>query len=268
MAEVDYDKLVETEEPETPDEPDEAKAEEEPDEAATKAEVERDNYRRAMKEERAKRQELEQRMEKLESLKEQIESLKAAKDQPKDPEFMEDPKGYVDQRQARLEAEIKALKASAEDGSKQAQQQLAQVQFFQSIQADESSFIREHPDYYDALNHVREARTEELESLGLEEDEIKSAINQEELNMAAVALQRGKSAAEIAYNRAKKLGFKAKETNTDDLEEEADRLERAMKAGSMGGSGVPDETKIEDPEADAWAPIEQAFEELFGQKLK
>lgn len=257
-TEAEVEETPEVKEPETP----------EVDEAASKAEQERDNYRRAMKEERQRRQELETRLEKLEGLKDKIEQLAQDRNKPKDPEFMEDPKGYVDQRQTRLEAEIKALKQQAEEGSKAAQQQLAQVQFFQSIQSDESTFIRQHPDYYDALNHIRESRTEELETLGYDEDEIKAAINQEELQLAAAALQRGKSAAEIAYRRAQKLGFKAKEVETKDLDEDAERLERAMKAGSMGGSGIPEETKLDDPEDEAWDAIGSAFEEMWGQKLK
>jgi len=239
---------------------------EEPD--TSKIEQERDNYRRAMKEERQRRQEIEARLEKLEGLKEQIEKLSAARQpETKDPEFMEDPKGYVDLQSKKVQEAIQRLESQAKEGSSRAQEQLAQMQFMQNVQSDESQFIRQNPDYYEALNFIREQRRTELEELGIEdEQEIAQIINREELQAAAVAMNKGTSAAAHYYNRAKRLGY-AKEQDTSGIDEAAERMERAQKAQSMGGSNIP-EDRTEEPEDEAWDSINAAYKEVFGVELK
>ena len=211
---------------------------------------------------------LESRLEKLETLKEQVESLAKSREPEKvDPDFMQDPKGYVDTQSKKVQEAIEKLERQAKEGSEKAQQQLAQMQFMQGIQSDESNFIRENPDYYTALNYLREQRKAELEELGIDDDEAIQIINKEELQIAAIALNKGTSAAAHVYSRAKKLGY-AKNQDTSELDEAAERMTKAQRAQSMGGSNIPEERSIEEPEDEAWAPIEEAFEELFGSKLR
>ena len=130
------------------------------------------------------------------------------------------------------------------------------------------TFSQANPDYYDALDYLREQRAQELEDLGLNQDEIARTINTEEIQAAAVAVQRGTSAAQYAYNRAKKLGYTPEQKPDGDVEAQADRMARLQSAGSLGGSGLPAENaSVDSPEEEAWAPIEEAFQELFGQSL-
>lgn len=255
-----------TEEPVTEDVTPEAKEEPQEEQQESRA---NQRIRQLIEEKKA----LESRVEGLEGLKEQVEALaKSRKEEPeKAPDFMADPKGYVDSQAQKITQTLEELQKRADEGSQQAQQQLAQMQFMQSIQGDETQFVRQTPDYYDALQYVRDQRREELEELGIDdEEEVARIINTEELQAAAVAINKGTSAAAHYYNKAKKLGYKHEETDkaAEKVDEEAARLEAAKRAQSMGGNNLPEEADIEDPDDAAWAPIEESFKEMFGVDLK
>lgn len=144
----------------------------------------------------------EQRQRELQALNERIAALepKAAA-----PDFVEDPKGYVDAQTQAARDELKGLKDQAE----QLQQQQQFGRFTQELGGHEAAFVQQNPDYFDALGHVRNIRMQQLSLMypTATPEQIQQAIGQEELNAAYVFMQQGRNPAECAFEMAKALGY-------------------------------------------------------------
>lgn len=242
------------------------------------AERDAERARAALAEERA------QKMADLEAkVRELAEQRRAAEEKPPEPapipEFVEDPVGHVDAKVGRLQSELARLEKMAADGSAKAQaeatqarEQLALEQFKARVRDSESTFVARHPDYYQALEHSRQARRQEMEYLGLDKAEIDEAIKREEVNAAMAALARGKDVAEFVYRRAQATGFRGSAStaaaSTDPkLQAEIDLYERRRMAQSIGGGGADEGGELE-PAGDAWSAVENAFKELYGEPLR
>lgn len=224
-----------------------------------------------------------QKMADLEAkVRELAEQRKAQEAKPAEPapipEFVEDPVGHVDAKLQRVQSEIARLEKLAADGSAkaeaeaaQAKEQLALMQFMNRVQSSEAAFLEKTPDYYNALNHARQVRVQEMEYLGMDKAEIAKAINTEEVNAAMAAIARGKDPAEFVYKRAVAAGYKpgAAPASTADpkLDAEVALYEKRRMAQSIGGGGG-DEGEDLEPAGDAWAAINSAFRELYGEELR
>jgi len=105
------------------------------------------------------------------------------------PDFLDEPLDNLDARLQRME-------------------QVHQLQQLQQLTAaDEQRFASEHPDYYDALNHVRGRLREQLLVAGYGENQVDAELAQRELAAAAEVLQRGGRPSEYAYTLAKQHGY-------------------------------------------------------------
>lgn len=279
MAEVDYDKLVEPTEgvqevadEAQPEQPEEQQAEAESvEETVEESKGGRANERiRQLVDEK---NQLADRVTALEKLNAEIEKLRESLKQPEpepEPEvdFLDDPRGYVDQNRRALEARIAHLESRDEEDSQQTQQELQALKFQMNISEDERTFSAEHPDYLKALEYNRQVRREELELMGVSGKDADQVIGQEELFLAGRNLTGGKSAAEAAYNLALKRGYKPQVVDTgkvdEELDEEVARREKAREAQSMGGSGTPDAPEQNTNEE--WSPVIEAYIEVYGER--
>jgi hypothetical protein len=214
-------------------------------------------------EERARwRQQIEDGNRRLNEINEQ---LKALQPPPKpDPDFLEDPKGYVDAKTAAVEKEAAALREEA--NKLQGQQQFAAFQ--QEIVAREAAFVEKTPDYLEAVNHIRAIRFEQIRDDYPEatEQQILQAISQEELAAAAGYLQRGRNPAEAVYKIAQSYGYKKAEgaaAKAPPLKVEVPRAPVADPGATLGSSG---DTTLDPDEMgdDDMAPFEEAIAERFG----
>lgn len=242
--------------------------------------------------ERVARAALEERVRKMEGLETTVKDLlaerkaaaeKAAAPAPVVvPDFVEDPVGHVDAKVGKLQSEIARLEklaadgnAKAEEEARQGREQLALMQFSNRVQSSEATFSEAHPDYYKALDHSRAVRVQEMEYLGMDKAEIAKAINTEEVNAAMAALARGKDPAEFAYKRAVAMGFKgdapgaspASAAADKKLQAEIDLYEKRRMASSIGSGDAGEGGELEEA-GDAWAAVESAFQELYGEKLR
>lgn len=106
--------------------------------------------------------------------------------------------------------------------------------------AAEQSFVKEAPDYFDALNHLRTSRIKEFERMGANEAQAKARLQQEELQFAARALQRNSNPAKEIYEWAVERGYQKSnaETQKERIEKAADAQTRS-KTLSGGGNGGP-----------------------------
>jgi hypothetical protein len=139
---------------------------------------------------------------------------------PVEPDYLEDPKGYVDTKLTSVLSKIEqANKAAAErlerteQTAAQANQQVEVQQFFmQDMRAHEQQFVVENPDYYEALEHLRNVRAAQLREFTPEitKEQIAQTIRGEETQLAIQLARQGRSPAQTALNLARHYGYQPK----------------------------------------------------------
>lgn len=209
--------------------------------------------------------ELQSRDQRLQEIQQQVVKLTPPPAPP--PDFIEDPKAYIDGANEQTRREVEALKAEAG--------QLVQAQqftnFVQEIGHREAEFLANNPDYYDALEHVRTVRTNQLLDLypGATQEQITQTLKNEELQAAGQLMQMGRSPAEGFYKHAKTLGYNAKAAAVAALAmpavPKAPVGDPTQTLGSSGGA-PSDEIGVEDLGEDALGPLKEAFKERFKRR--
>jgi hypothetical protein len=203
---------------------DEAKPKEEKQETKPEAEKPKETVPLAkyLEEKNTLKKQLEANDLTLQQYRKELDELKAKLPKPEAPavpDFVEDPKGYVDHKQQELLQQIAKANEKAETEGKKAQETAAQAaeqvqlqQLIGSLQAAESAFVRESPDYYDALNHVRNVRVFQLKEFNPEitDDEVAKVIRSEELGLAAQLMRAGKNPSQVVYRLAQQYGYQKK----------------------------------------------------------
>jgi len=218
-----------------------------------------------LEERRRYQQEIADRDQRLKDIHERLSKLEP---QQKDPDFIEDPKGYVDTQAQKALKEIESLKQEA--AQLRERQQLEH--FVGSVQNHEAAFVEKTTDYYDAIKYVRGIRQRQLAYLrpDFTEDQINQAVAQEELQTAYGFMQVGKNPAEAAYAMAETFGYKKPVAPTPELKTEPKPKVEVPKVpvgdpGSTlgpgsGGDGETDELVEED------ATPEAVLAEVFGRR--
>lgn len=184
----------------------------------------------------------------------------------KDPDFLEDPKGYID-RQAQ---ETKnALKKLQEENAQSQQREAAQTELNQllgTVSAHEQTFIATTPDYHDAVTHMRTVRASQLQMLYPQAtpEQITRQITSEEINAARQILSQGGDPVQFAYNFAKTLGYTPKSQAAAATTTQAAPKVDKDAARSLGGGGGGD--LVEEDNEDGMSPLRDALRERFGVK--
>ena len=136
---------------------------------------------------------------------------------------------------------VKGYKQEAERMTAQQQQEQQRSQAEQNligaIDKDAKDFAEDTPDYYNAQSHYVNARFAMLESAGYDKNEATQAIKFELMQIGAKALSGRRSPAEAIYKAAQAIGYGYKAPETKG-KEKIDQLNAASKAGSkMAGGG-------------------------------
>src|ERR1051325_5980389 len=147
--------------------------------------------------------------------RELLKDLKAQRAQaqkPKPPEFIEDPKGYIDAKEKEVTEALKELREANSQRAEADKQQQHFTALTGAIAAHEQSFVAANPDYHEALQHVRTVRSQQLKMMypDATDAQISQQIGREELGGAQQVLARGGNPADFAYNYAKTLGYMKK----------------------------------------------------------
>lgn len=174
---------------------------------------------------------------------------------PKEPDFVEDPKGYVDHQQKKLLDAIAEANRKVETEGKEAKETAAKAQeavqvqqFFQSLSAHEQRFVQANPDYHDALNHLRTQRANQLRTFDpdITDQQIAQHIQAEERNLAIQLYRQGKDPVQVAYQLAKAAGHQPKQEQKPEvkpdvkLPEPTSRRLPADQTLGAGGGGHQD----------------------------
>lgn len=184
------------------------------------------------------------------------------------PDFLQDPKGYIDAKAAEAK---KAADAAAADSKKVTEANTAREQFtavMSGTQSRETAFVAKNPDYYDAVNHIRAGVAAETRMLypDATDAQITEHIGRQEIAMAAQLLAAGKDPAEFAYNLAKTRGYvaKAKAADAANGGKPADKPADKDAARSLGGGGGSD-AQADDVD-ESIETFNSAVAERFGAK--
>ena len=183
----------------------------------------------ALHEERRRRQQLEHELAEFRKFKEQIEAEKA---KAAVPDLNADPVahlGYTSQ-------EVAALKREMEEVKQAKQSQTNEERFRLTVIASERDFTKTTPDYFEAMEHLRAQRDQELQMIGvLDPAQRQQMMNNEAMGIAYNALQNGENPAKRAYELAKFRGFKGGKPRAA---EQMETLQKGADAAkSLSGKG-------------------------------
>lgn len=187
----------------------------------------------------------------------ELKAAKAAQAKPKDVDFMDDPKGYVDANVKKALEAVEAANKKADAADTALNQQRQMQALSNAVSTYENAFIAKSPDYYQALDHVRAVRATQIRLMDstLTDQQVTQAINQEELAAAQHLIAKGADPCNFAYEYAKTLGYapKAIDPNKSDLVKAAKAADKAgARTMGAGGGDAPaeDEQDDDDPNAE------------------
>lgn len=189
----------------------------------------------------------------------------------RDPDFLEDPKGYVDAQLAKTQDALKKLNESDQQRQQRDQAQQELNQLLSTVSTREQEFVKTTPDYYDAVNHIRSVRGAQLQMMYPQAtpEQIARQITTEEVNAARQIVQSGGNPVEFAYNYARTVGYVPKApagaatagtpaTPAPKVDKDAVR--------SMGGGGAA--STAEEDSGDEMPEFTSALAERFGVRKR
>lgn len=200
----------------------------------------------------------------LKSLRQQRQQAQ----EPADPDFLQDPKGYVDTKLQRALKKLETAETTANETKQVIEQQGQLRQIMDTVQSHERVFAQTTADYPQALAHIRNVRTQQLKLLYPQatDAQIHQQISREEIAGAHQALQAGLNPAEVVYQYAHTLGYKTPAATTTPAASPAlgnpqpDRS-AARTLGSGGGAAptAQDASETEDPLPEFSAALKERF---------
>ncbi|NIV38719.1 MAG: hypothetical protein GWN58_57665, partial [Anaerolineae bacterium] len=134
---------------------------------------------------------------------------------PPPPSYEDDPAAYLRHQNEQIQKQLQAQQEAAQQQQQTMQQQQQQVQqVVQELQRREQRFVSEHPDYYDALDHVRQVERARLEPVlraqGMGEAQIEQYMGQYELEAGFQWMQAGLDPAQMVYQMAQAYRYEPK----------------------------------------------------------
>jgi DNA repair exonuclease SbcCD ATPase subunit len=120
--------------------------------------------------------------------------------------YEDNPAEYLRQQTEKLQQETEAQRQRQQQQEAMAQQQASYRDFYAKVTSQEQQFAQQATDYYDAVQHLREARAQEYTAAGYAPEQVQAIITQEAHSVAANALRNGRNPAEAFYELAKLRG--------------------------------------------------------------
>lgn len=160
--------------------------------------------------------------------------------EPPPPDKNQDPLGYMDWQQGRIDALARVQQQQLEEFQRQSQINAVDAAYKQSWGA----FASKTPDALDAYQHFVNVTAGYLEMQGVAPAQINAMVENEERKITFAAMQRGVSPAELIYEKAKSFGYQPKpskqqsEDATKKAEADIERRQRGQVAGkSLSNTG-------------------------------
>lgn len=127
---------------------------------------------------------------------------------PAAPDPDADPAGYLRHMDARIRAFEEQRAQADQQARRQAEQRQLAGRFASAVTEAERAFAAQTPDYQEAVDFLRQRRAADLSVMGYGPQEQAEILHREGVSIAAQALQRGLSPAEVAYRMAKGWGYR------------------------------------------------------------
>jgi len=202
----------------------------EPDPNADPLDNPKGDLRVPLREERERRRAAEQRIEQLaqhqkmlagylEQLGKQITTPeRPAAQQPQVPDFETDPAGHLRHQVDTLKSVLGQMSAQQQAQQQQAAVESQRAAAAQAVTVTEGEFAKKTPDYYDAVDFMREKTAKRFEVLGIPKDQIPAAVAHDMQQFGLRALRAGFNPAEKLFQLAKIEGYNGtREANADRL---------------------------------------------------
>lgn len=222
-----------------------------PEPVAAKAPDQVANLNAAIRETRSENKALKQQLQELTAKIESLAKPPAKAEEPAEPDFLADPKGYVDDAKKKL-AE---LTAKIEDDKKQqteAQQKAQEAQeTWNKVLSAEAEFSKTAPDYQEALQHIRTVTTAQikLQFPQATDEQIARHIQQQEFQGAAQIVADGRNPSQVYYEYAKLIGYKPKAADPAPSTAAAKPDKDAVR--TMGSGGATESAADDDGPSDS-----------------
>lgn len=190
------------------------------------------DFEKAYHSERHKRAEMKERLAQLErqnqeiiNYVQQMQSQSQSQNQEQIPNPEEDPLGYSQYKIKELEQKTKQYDDYINKINQKQQHDDTYNNFVNYYKEQGRQFAAENPDFGEVYGDYIERRSRALTAAGYSQQEAISAIQNEELNLAARAYERGMNPAECLYNSLRAEGFAPKPKPKPKLE----RVEKGLK---------------------------------------
>ena len=223
-----------------------------PDEGKQPNERHQQSYKIALKEERQRRQEVQQELadarEASKKMTEAFNKLVEAADkptaqQPQIPDYEEDPIGHLNAKLEMANQKIEGLSKSDQQSQQAQIEQNNMKRFMGDYNEQSREFESENPDYGDAYKHLVGEIRDDYMAQGLTKRQAIDAANNDEMMLAAQQMTNKMNPAKVIYEMAKRRGYRAEGKSQSQVKPNAidkmERLERGVKASrSINNKGV------------------------------
>lgn len=197
-----------------------------------------------------------------EELAQEIDELRATLEEIQErsaPEYDDDPKAYVDRKLDKLQ------KDSQKKSQEPPQDYEAQI-LHQQIVQDAQRIQEQHPDFAEALDHVRSQLYHQHLLSGVPEQDITQTILNAETNLAKALFAQGRSPSEFVYNYATQHGYKPKSQTAKAAKQDASKIDD-LKRGQEAASPMPSGDGVAPSGRDSrshLSALDEAMSEAFG----
>lgn len=177
-------------------------------EGPTELEVMRAGFIRDLQEKRAENRELRDQLQHFQTVVlRDLAALRKPQVEEVIPDKEENPREYLEHVITKTARETQERLDRIEQGREADAVKQETDGAVSAVVTAEQEFVKEHPDYYDRLNHVRMAQLKILAGQGASPEEAWSRILSAEGELAGRALKRGVNPASIVFDVSERLGF-------------------------------------------------------------
>lgn len=204
----------------------------------------------ALHEERGKRKKLAEEVAQLRASQAQRDALLEQRFQQlyqqAQPQNQVDPNDPIAVQKQELEQHRAYLQQLDQQRQYEAAQRQQNVQVQQLVgwaHGQVEEFKKEAPDFDDAYRHVIGMRQNMLKAMGLPQDQLRAALERDELWVYSEAARTGRNPGEIVYDMAKQTGFtgKASEQKMETLQKGVQASKGLGAGGVSGGRPTPEQ---------------------------
>lgn len=197
----------------------------------------------ALHEERQRRKELQQEIERIRQ--EQLQSAQVMQQvlqqmrqqqEPPAPTVDDDPVAYFQAKQREQEEQLRMVAENLQQRQEREQQEYQQQQFVSAYRQAASEFSQKTPDFNDAYKFAIDHRANELRAAGYPAEMIPQILRSNEAEIVSLAFQQGINPAEKIYEIARIRGWKG--APQAEPEQKMQTLEKGVKASKPTG-GAP-----------------------------